>query len=393
MWPPREAAVETPTGRPMTAGERRLRWVVPKMNPRRASLRYRCLYPMEFLASRGVDAKVMAADDTIDDRVTLIFDAWTLFPTVCDAATSDGLLSLAERARRGGARIVVDNCDNQFAAENVSEGWAGGLQRLATLAAQADVFVCCSDALREEMQKALTTSAEFVVIDDPIEEAIRYPDDRWWKSVLSPAQKRAAFRAIAHSASIAGDRLQGRVPLVWFGSHGNQFAPGGMLDLLTRRELLESANRITPVSLSIISNHPNKFAENFRGWSFPVRYLEWDRTTFLQALRQHDISLIPSIQNPFTRCKSSNRLTLSVHHGLSVMVDSIPSYLQFGTVTDISDWETKLPNLLSNRRERQLRLQSAQSHVRKSNSLGAISNSWLALLPSDKFAGNLTGRA
>ena len=73
----------------------RARWVVPELNPRRASLRYRCLYPMAELARQGRDVGLYREGEPIDAGLTIIFDAWTLFPSVREPARSEALLGLA----------------------------------------------------------------------------------------------------------------------------------------------------------------------------------------------------------------------------------------------------------------------------------------------------------
>lgn len=358
----------------------RVRWVVPIVNPRRASLRYRCLYPMQELLSRGRGVGIWQDGEGVDDALTLVFDAWTLFATTNSSATAEALIELAEVARAKGARIVLDNCDNQFANVSESPEWRHGLDLLRRLGTAADVIVSCSQALSDAMQANIGSRALHVVIDDPIEEKIAYPDDTFLKSLLSPRQKQAWLLLMQHRLSLAGDHLAGRTPLIWFGSHGNGFSPGGMSDILPLRPVLERVAESRPLSLTIISNQRKKFDDHFQGWRIPTHYLEWDRVTFLSALKMHAISIIPSVDNAFTRCKSSNRLTLSIHHGLSVVADPIPSYQAYADVARIGDWENNLHSLLADPNSRKLDLARCQRIVRERNSLGRIADCWDGLL-------------
>lgn len=360
---------------------RKVRWVVPELNPRRASLRYRCLYPMEVMQQWGRDIGIYDDAETIDSDSTLIFDAWMMFPSVSSASTSERLLALAKEAHSRGARVIVDNCDNQFSATSVPEGWDAGLARLTALSTYAHAMVCCSTELARMLRERLGDGPRFVVIDDPIETSIKYPGDNVLKQWLSPAKHKARIKALSFGLRLRARSIRnGRTPLVWFGSHGNQFSPGGMLDLLPLRETLESVNERFPISLTIISNHPSKFEQNFRGWGFPVEYMDWDRINFLQLLRQHAISIIPATLNAFTRCKSSNRLTLSVHHGLATVVAPIPSYQAFSDVVRIEDWQANLLDLLASAADRREEVRRAQRRIRQSNSVEQIATDWDRLL-------------
>jgi hypothetical protein len=355
---------------------RRARWVAQTLNPRSAGLRYRCIYPMNELARRHEDVGFWNDGETTDAALTLIFDAWTLFPTVGAPDRADTIVQLARNAKSTGTRIVLDNCDNQFAAGPGVKGWAEGLERVRLLANIADQLVTCSDALATAMHKYTATQAPCRVIDDPVEEAIIFPGDNWFKALFSPTRKRSEWHLARHKWLVRSDRRAGRVPLVWFGNHGNQFSPGGMLDLLDKREILEAVNRDHPLCLNVISNHKRKFTEHFSDWNLPVHYLEWDRLTFHEALRQHDVSIIPSVDNEFTRCKSSNRLVLSAYQGLTVVADPMPSYRSYSDFARIGNWDRNLRELLVKptlTREENLLNQSA---LLSRNGVKVIADEW-----------------
>jgi hypothetical protein len=335
---------------------------------------------MQELLHRGRAVGIWQDGESVDASLTLVFDAWTVFSTTNSSATAEAVVELAETARKNGARIVVDNCDNQFAGATESSEWRHDLDLLRRLCRAADVIVTCSQALSEAMQAHLDGPAQHLVIDDPIEEQIEYPDDTFLKSLLSPRRKLAWIRLLRHRIALTGDQLAGRTPLVWFGAHGNGFSPGGMRDILPLRPVLERVAAAHPISLTIISNHRKKFDADFQHWHIPTRYLEWDRVTFLSALKMHEISIIPSVDNAFTRCKSSNRLTLSIHHGLSVVADAIPSYQAYADVARIGTWECNLRSLLSDAKGRKADLARCQSIVRSRNSLARITDFWDELI-------------
>lgn len=335
---------------------------------------------MQELVRSGRDADIWRDGEYVDASLTLVFDAWTLFTTTNSNANAEAVVELAEAAKAKGAHIVLDNCDNQFAGVTDSPAWGHGLDRLRRLGRAADVIVSCSQALSDAMQAQIGGQARHVVIDDPIEERIDYADDSYIKSLLSPRQKLAWLRLLRHRVALAKGQIAGRTPLVWFGSHGNQFSLGGMSDVLKLRPVLERVAELHPISLTVISNQRKKFDADFRHWSIPTYYLEWDRVTFLRALKLHEVAIIPSIDNAFTRCKSSNRLTLSIHHGLSVVADPIPSYQAYAAVARLGDWDRNLRALLADGQDRKFNLPHHRAFVSARNSLVQIAGNWDALL-------------
>ena len=358
---------------------RRVRWVIPAVNPQRASLRYRCLYPMAELKKQGRSAAIWHDDEPIDDRLTLVFDAWTVFPTVNSSRVAEDLVALAEKAASLGATVIVDNCDNQFASANITPEWAQGLRYLERLARSAAVLVSCSDELAMAMQKNLRSNAIHVVIDDPIEQEIVLDGDTLMKRLFSPGRISAWILAIQHRLKIALDHARGRTSIIWFGSHGNNFAPGGMLDVLPLLPVLEAAAAHKNLSLTIVSNNRKKFDENFNDSALRIHYVDWNRITFLAILRMHQIAIIPAVPNEFTLCKSSNRLTLSTYHGLAVIADPIPSYRKYANVVALGDWAANLARLVGSRKAQHAQVAAARRQVLALNHLSVIAKQWDAL--------------
>ena len=355
----------------------RVAWHVASFNERRASLRYRCIYPMASLRQSGVDAVVFREDDAQRPLDCVVFDAWSLFPTV--SGDENAVPELAGRLRERGVRIVLDNCDNQFSGA-LDAAWERGLLHLRELAASADVVVTCSNELARVMQHECSLDTLPRVIGDPVEDHIRYTDDNALRSLLSPGRKLSWARHLAHRARVLTERARGRTPLVWFGAHGNHFAEGGMLDLARVIPVLEALNRERPLSLTVISNNRRKFDAHFAHQSFPCHYLEWDRINFLATLRLHAISLLPAALNDFTRCKSANRLTLSLYHGLNVVADAIPSYAEFSDACQLDDWEHGLRSYLDSPALRRQHLSEGQRLCAERCSHERIGSQWLDAL-------------
>ena len=329
----------------------RAAWYLPEVVERRAGLRYRCLYPLAQLRQRGLDVGLLSPGGE-QDFDAVVFDAWGLFPTTAGDHQAESSLRLAKDLKSRGVKIVLDNCDNQFAGAP-SEAWQRACQRLRNLALLADRVVTCSSTLGDEMLTECQLQSRPLVIGDPIETEIRYASDRRIKSWLSPGRKLSWLRYLRHRCRLARDRSAGATPLVWFGSHGNGFAEGGMLDLKRIVPIMARVHRRHPLSLTVISNNRPKFDAEFAHQPFPTHYLEWDRINFLASLRLHAISVIPVTTNRFTACKSANRVALSLYHGLNVAADSIPSYEEFSAVCALDNWEQGLTDYVSDSSLRQ----------------------------------------
>ena len=153
-----------------------------------------------------------------------------------------------------------------------------------------------------------------------------------------------------------------------------------MLDLLHVLPALKEIAKDRAISLTIISNNRGKFEQHFSQLDFPTHYLDWDRVTFLQALRLHDIALLPVVDNAFTRCKSANRLSLALHHGLNVVADALPSYQRFAACSQIGQWQEGLEAYLGDASLRAEHLRSGQALVQQHFGPQAITSQWLRAL-------------
>ncbi|WP_417069578.1 hypothetical protein [Niveibacterium terrae] len=350
----------------------RASWYVPNVNERRAGLRYRCLYPISALKRRGMIAELF---DETRDYDAVVFDAWTLFPTVTSEKVAEKTLALAQRLKQRGTRILLDNCDNQFSG-SPDCAWDRACERLRTLAAQSDTVTVCSDELASVMRSECGLEKIPRVIGDPIEKRINYTSDRLLRSVLSPQRKLSWLRYLEHCGRIALEKSRGITPLIWFGGHGNAFSEGGMLDLARITPVLAELDAHHRLSLTVISNKRAKFEQNFARLPFATHYVEWDRVNFLAMLRLHAISLIPVTRNSFTRCKSANRVTLSLYHGLNVVADEIPSYQGFAKVCALNDWREGLNAYLENPGLRRQHRQQGKALALHGYDLERIADAW-----------------
>ncbi len=335
-------------------------WKPKSPDPRVASARIRCLNPLRELQRRGYPVELFRPERAAAYRAIV-------YSKLYDPASYREAAELQAR----GARIIVDLCDNHFynpsgLPELVQAGSA--LRRMLEL---ADHIVVSTPELDTVVRAEVTTGRPVTIIGDAIEEEIQ-------------GVRESAFRRWLHRrelqrlrTSLENSRRSGaRASLVWFGIHGGPYHEHGMGDLTRVRGTLESLHQEHPLQLTVISNSREKFERLIASWALPTRYLEWSPTTFFPALRAHQIAVIPVTPNPFTRCKSSNRLATALAAGLAVVADSIPSYRPFAAVCRLDDWERGLGDYLSDERIRLRDVAAGQAVVAQHCSLQGIADAW-----------------
>ena len=337
----------------------RIAWKPRFSDPRVASTRIRCLNPLSELQSSGYPVELF-------DRSRIGQYAAVVYTKLYDDATYDE----ADVLQRRGVRIVLDLCDNHFYNPNGLVALSKAAVQLKRMMALADELVASTPAMSEVMRAELSTPRKITIIEDAVETEIRGVKTPFWD------HWRARNQLVKLQRRLAQGNRDGRTPLVWFGIHGGPNADYGMLDLLKLRPLLETLNRIYPLSLTIISNSKKKYDRSIHSWPFPTYYLKWHADTLFTALRSHAIAVIPVSANPFTRCKSNNRLTLSLSVGLAVVADAIPSYQDFSDVCFLDDWQTGLELYLSDTELRRCHVERGQAIIATDWSIARLADKW-----------------
>lgn len=326
-------------------------------SPRIASARIRCFQPVRTLRDQGYPVEVYAAPRSGTYRAVV-------FSKRLDRRS----LRAAEALQRRGVRLAYDLCDNYLGID-AAPGSDLAERRailLAFLALVDEVVVTC-DPLGEAVRTALPTCSP-TVIGDAVENdfgAHPWALSRWW-----------GRRSLAR---LAAALLPERRRVVWFGNRAGA-GGGGMADAASRRALLEGADAIQPLSLTVISNDAAEFARRFAGWHFPVHYLAWRADTFLEALQLHDLAWIPVTRNPFTICKSNNRLTQALHCGVAVAADAIPSYQPFANVCLLEPDTAALARYLADSGRRACDIMAARRRIAHEWTQAAIASRWRSVL-------------
>lgn len=350
-------------------------WHPNSNNPRKAGFRLRCLYPMSELQKRGLNIEYFNIKYPNEYQVVIV-DAWSFFITPTEQANE--LLNSIKIFNNHGGRLIIDNCDNPFYTQRTPPHWEQSLNYLRTALKLADHWVVCSKALEEELinNTTIIPKKPTTIIGDPIEPVIKIQEDSIIKSILSWRRKLAMLKLINYKYKLISHIKKGATPIVWYGNQGVQFSEGGMSDIIYVSDHLEKIHKKYPLVLGIISNNFQKYVELEKKINIPMIYLEWDRTTFISALKLHKLAIIPIQHNPFTRCKSNNRLLLSLYHGLGVIADKIPSYMDFKNMCKLDNWEEGLKEYINHPEILEKDLKEAKAYIEKQWMLKNIADQW-----------------
>jgi len=317
------------------------------------------LNPLNELRSRGYPVELF--DPARADRYAVV-----VYSKSYDGANQ----AEASTLRKVGVRIVFDLCDNHFYNPGRLPGWEQAGRDLRCMMGIADELVASTNVLADVIKEELGQSRPVTVVGDAVETELRTARPLGWGRV------KAVWRFALLRKALARDRREGRTPIVWFGHHGSPYADGGLLDLQKIRSVLEAIDARHPLSLSVISNSTQKYQQAIQPWRIPTRYLAWHSATFLRALRAHSICVIPVESNPFTRCKSNNRLALSLSVGVPVVANAIPSYEPFRSVCALDRWEEGLERYLANPEARRNDTMAGKAIADKVCSITRIATEW-----------------
>jgi hypothetical protein len=334
-------------------------WKPKFYDPTVASVRIRCLNPLSELRARGYPIELF--NDTRCSTYRVV---------VYSKLYDDASYGEAVRLKTQGVRIILDLCDNHFYNPSAWGPLVKARGELLRMLALTDYVVTSTETLAEVVRTVKPDVSPITVIGDAveidIEEEFTSMWRRWW-------HRRQLAKLLA---AIEEEQKEGRTPLVWFGIHGGPNAPYGMLDLLRIRPCVEGLNSQFPLSLTVISNSWHKYFKMIRPWAIPTRYIPWSANTFLTALRAHAIAVVPVSNNPFTRCKTNNRLVTALQAGVAVVADPIPSYDEFRCVTRLDSWESGLREYLLNPDLRLQDVQHAKSIIDARWTLPRIADQW-----------------
>lgn len=327
-----------------------------------ASYRLRCAQVVDALNSRGISAGLFRPK--YPPKILVLSKRYDIES-----------IRLAQQLKmKHGTKLVLDLCDNHFFAISDDPRWAYRAESLSLAIRTVDMVVVSSESLGEiVMEKTVINSDKVVVIEDAAE------------TPFNPSMlKKACFLRAEHQLKNLNDFLSAYpfgagCRLVWFGNHGSDYANGGMRDLTRIKARLHAIAEQKPISLTVVSNSRETYQQVFNEWKLKTHYCEWHKNTFSRVLRAHDVALIPIESNPFTICKTNNRVATSLLHGLGVVADEIPSYLPLKDGVVLNDWEGGLSQMLDDVKFREERKNIGRKLIEKKWNLDVICDEWIKL--------------
>lgn len=334
-------------------------WKPKYCDARVASVRIRCLNPLSELHARGYPIELFDAKNIAQYKVVV-------YSKLYDDATYREAASLKD----SGVRIVLDLCDNHFYNPSNLRSLYVAAEQLRRMMGLADYLVASTKQLADVMREELRNEKEITVIGDAVEMSLAHGKESIWRAPQNAYTLKRTLNCLTQA------KREGRTNLVWYGIHGGENADYGMLDLLKLRGLLERLDKQYPLSLTVISNSRRKYRRFIKPWGIQTLYQEWRAATFLQSLDKHDVAIIPVTDNPFTQCKTNNRVALALSRGLAVVADSIPSYEEFRSVAFLDDWENGLLMYLSDHEMRFQHAALGKDLVKRKWSISRIADEW-----------------
>ncbi len=318
-------------------------WKPKSSDPSVASVRFRCLSPLNALRDQGFPVELF--DPSRAAQYSLV-----VFSKLYDAEN----LKLARSLTSQGVRTVLDLSDNHFYNPYDLPAYRTAASQLREMIDVVSDVICCSAHLAKVVSREATLRRPALVVGDAVE-ALDLGED-----------SRSAFA-----------RPEGEpVRVLWFGSHGSPNAPAGMEDLLSVRDRLEAAAEHNAVELVVVSNDRNKFDALRPQLNLKSRYVEWNGASFGEELARANLVIIPINTNPFTQCKSNNRLATALWYGVPVVADRIPAYDELSPFAFVDDWDNGMRHCLAGSREVQLRTMAGSAYVRTRFNIREIAAQW-----------------
>lgn len=338
-------------------------WWPHTTDTRVASFRLRCRQVVSALRARRVRSWIYLPGAAVP-RVMVLSKRY-------DEQTLAHALDLKARS---GMRIVLDLCDNHFF---VPEDDSGTLRRRADQLRHAVRSVDTVITSSVELARAVTDHCPGVSTPSVVPDAVELP--HWPSPSTWLMNPRLGKEMLQLSIAIRSSGVPMARRLLWFGSHGSPGIEGGMSDLARIREPLERACSRSALWLTVVSNRREKYRELLEGWAIPSRYVPWRIETFSRIARWHSAAVIPISPNPFTNCKTNNRLATAFIHGLNVIADCIPSYEEFSSCAVLNSWVKGLGEYLEDSDARASHLVTAR-HLLDHYSLSSVTDGWCAAL-------------
>lgn len=333
-------------------------WIPSSTNLNVASSRIRCMDPMHFLQSQHYPIELFDPHHANRYSAVVFSKKYSLHD-----------YQLAKKLQANGTKIILDLCDNHFYNPEENETLAKRTTNLRNMLNLCDILSVSTLTLKEIILEQCQFTKKIFVIDDAPETQLPYTNS-FWKRCYH------IFLFLLYQKSLNKYISAGHTPIVWFGTHGQPHIPSGMEDLKLIQSDLEKTHRTSPIILTVISNSKQKHDALFSKVSFPTLYIQWHPETFLSILHLQTIAVIPAQKNPFTLCKSNNRLVLAISNNLAVLASEIPSYKDFKDTCFLDRFEEGLHTYIHDNELRQQHIAHGKKQIIERWSLETIAYQW-----------------
>lgn len=305
--------------------------------------------PCKYLKQQGWSCEIFRAKNIEQYQIVV-------FQKLYDQESID----LVKKLKSRGVITIFDLCDNHFFYQ--LEDPAALVERTEKLQKMLDLVNVVSVSTLE-LQKIikLKTNKIPVVIDDAIEPAKINILFKKYLSLKKEFLPKESFKVI------------------WYGNAGTENPPYGIIDLVKVLPFLEQLNQQISVNLSVISNSLDSFKHYTSATKIPIKYYQWQLSTFPYIFSQHDLCIIPISLNHLTRCKTNNRLVLSLLLDVPVIADKIPSYEEFSEFVLFSDWENNLRKYAHNSLLRQQHIKQGKEYILAKYNQDRVTSQWSTL--------------
>lgn len=313
-----------------------MRWVPTAPTESVASARLRCFRPAAALAAVGWDSAVLAGRRPVRTDVVVFQKAY-----------SSRHLTLAARLRRRGTAVVLDLCDNHFHNPGDDPALSQRADRLRSMIGLAHVVTASTPAMAD-----LVNHRCVYVVDDALD----------------------VERPVRSPAAVPGHQL------VWFGNAGSEKEQFGMGELGAIVGDLELLARCADFELVVLSNSREAFEHHLGRARLRARYEPWTPGSVGSVLGSADVAVLPITSNPFTRCKTSNRVVTALQHGLAVVAGRIPSYDEFAPYLRFGDWTENVAAYLAHGRLRTHDVARGQAYISRRFPPALMVDQWTTAL-------------
>jgi hypothetical protein len=115
----------------------------------------------------------------------------------------------------------------------------------------------------------------------------------------------------------------------------------------------------------------------------PTCYTAWSAQTHLTELARAHAVLLPINRNPFTECKSHNRLTSALYAGVPVVASGIDSYVELSPYCSLDAWDEGLNVIAEDFEAESRRALSSRPLIDARWSEAALAPQWAEALGAD----------